>query len=57
MDELEGYNTDWLKTVRGQSRCVLKPKTTQEVSGIGFSIYLGIMYPSYLKGVRFFKRE
>jgi len=31
-DELNGYNTDWLNTVRGQSKIVLKPKTTEEVA-------------------------
>ena len=31
---LQGYNTDWLKTVRGQSKIVLRPKSTQEVSAI-----------------------
>lgn len=33
-NELEPYNTDWLETVRGQSKVVLKPKTTEEVSNI-----------------------
>lgn len=33
-DEVAGYNTDWLRTVRGQSRCVLKPRDTQEVSAL-----------------------
>lgn len=33
-DELEGYNTDWLGTVRGSSAVLLKPKTTEEVSKI-----------------------
>jgi len=33
-DELNGYNTDWLKTVRGQSKIVLKPKTTQEMAEV-----------------------
>ncbi|XP_023323293.1 D-2-hydroxyglutarate dehydrogenase, mitochondrial [Eurytemora carolleeae] len=33
-DELEGYNVDWLRTVKGQSRCVLKPRSTEEVSEI-----------------------
>ncbi|KAK3105299.1 hypothetical protein FSP39_021859 [Pinctada imbricata] len=32
--ELSGYNTDWLKTCRGNSQVVLRPKTTEEVSGI-----------------------
>ena len=31
-DEVSGYNTDWLRTVRGQTRCVLRPRDTQEVS-------------------------
>ena len=26
-----GYNIDWLRTVKGQSKVVVKPKTTQEV--------------------------
>ncbi|XP_076035373.1 D-2-hydroxyglutaric acid dehydrogenase [Oratosquilla oratoria] len=30
-NELEGYNTDWLRTVRGVSSVVLKPRTTEEV--------------------------
>ena len=29
---IQGYNTDWLNTVRGQSKIVLKPKTTEEVA-------------------------
>lgn len=33
-DELETYNTDWLKTVRGNSQVLLRPKTTEEVSAI-----------------------
>ncbi|CAG0914616.1 unnamed protein product [Notodromas monacha] len=32
--DLEKYNVDWLKTVRGKSACVLKPRTTKEVSEI-----------------------
>ncbi|XP_060074111.1 D-2-hydroxyglutarate dehydrogenase, mitochondrial-like [Ylistrum balloti] len=32
--EIEGYNTDWLKTCRGCSELVLRPKTTEEVSAI-----------------------
>lgn len=32
--ECEGYNVDWIKNVRGYSQCVLKPKTTKEVSEI-----------------------
>uniref|UniRef100_A0A0B7BJ06 D-2-hydroxyglutarate dehydrogenase, mitochondrial n=1 Tax=Arion vulgaris TaxID=1028688 RepID=A0A0B7BJ06_9EUPU len=33
-DELVAYNTDWLKTVRGESKVLLRPKTTEEVSAI-----------------------
>ncbi|CAG9814444.1 unnamed protein product [Phaedon cochleariae] len=33
-DECEGFNVDWIKNVRGYSRCILKPKTTEEVSKI-----------------------
>nr|CAH7759828.1 unnamed protein product [Callosobruchus chinensis] len=33
-DECMGYNVDWSKSVRGYSSCVLKPKTTDEVSKI-----------------------
>lgn len=33
-EDLDFYNTDWIKTVKGQSGCVLKPKTTDEVSEI-----------------------
>lgn len=32
--ELTGYNTDWLKTCRGSSQVLLRPKTTDEVSSI-----------------------
>lgn len=32
--EAEGYNIDFARTVRGKSRVVLKPKTTEEVSEI-----------------------
>jgi len=32
--EVSGYNEDWLRTVRGSSRCVLKPRDTAEVSEI-----------------------
>nr|XP_039266939.1 D-2-hydroxyglutarate dehydrogenase, mitochondrial-like [Styela clava] len=31
---IESYNVDWLNTVRGQSKVLLKPKTTEEVSKI-----------------------
>lgn len=33
-EECEGYNIDWVKMVRGNSRLVLKPRTTEEVSEI-----------------------
>merc|ERR1712038_1480680 len=33
-DEVSGYNTDWLRTVRGQTKCVLRPRDTQEVSSL-----------------------
>lgn len=33
-EDIEGYNVDWLGSVRGQSECVLKPKTTEEISKI-----------------------
>ncbi|KAG7199803.1 hypothetical protein KM043_000465 [Ampulex compressa] len=33
-EECDGYNIDFAKTVRGNSRLVLKPKTTREVSEI-----------------------
>lgn len=33
-DECEGYNIDLAKTVRGTSRLILKPKTTEEISAI-----------------------
>jgi len=29
---VDGYNEDWLRTVRGASRCVLRPRDTGEVS-------------------------
>ncbi|XP_050425609.1 D-2-hydroxyglutarate dehydrogenase, mitochondrial-like isoform X2 [Adelges cooleyi] len=32
--ELVPYNVDWLKSVSGYSKCVLKPKTTEQVSQI-----------------------
>lgn len=32
--DLEFWNTDWLKTVKGQSKIILKPKTTEEISKI-----------------------
>lgn len=32
--DVEAYNVDWLRSVRGFSKCVLKPKTTEEVSAI-----------------------
>lgn len=33
-DMLVGYNTDWLKTVKGNSKLTLLPKTTDELSSI-----------------------
>ncbi|CAH1775670.1 unnamed protein product [Owenia fusiformis] len=33
-DEIAGYNTDWLRIVKGASQVLLKPKTTKEVSAI-----------------------
>ncbi|XP_044751509.1 D-2-hydroxyglutarate dehydrogenase, mitochondrial [Coccinella septempunctata] len=33
-NECLGYNTDWIKANRGYSRCVLKPKSTDEVAAI-----------------------
>ncbi|XP_065351405.1 D-2-hydroxyglutarate dehydrogenase, mitochondrial isoform X1 [Cloeon dipterum] len=33
-DDLESFNTDWLRTARGNSSVVLKPKSTEEVSEI-----------------------
>jgi hypothetical protein len=32
--DLEKYNVDWLKSVRGRSHCALKPRNTREVSEI-----------------------
>ncbi|XP_034236299.1 D-2-hydroxyglutarate dehydrogenase, mitochondrial-like isoform X2 [Thrips palmi] len=34
VSDVEAYNVDWLHSVRGSSQCVLKPKTTEEVSAI-----------------------
>ncbi|KAL3861470.1 hypothetical protein ACJMK2_007504 [Sinanodonta woodiana] len=34
VNELDGFNTDWLKTCRGSSQVVLRPKTTEEVSAL-----------------------
>lgn len=33
-DDLKGYNTDWMDKYHGKSKCVLRPRTTQEVSDI-----------------------
>lgn len=33
-EDLEAYNIDWLRTVHGQSKLVLKPSSTAEVSAI-----------------------
>ncbi|EJU01982.1 hypothetical protein DACRYDRAFT_15938 [Dacryopinax primogenitus] len=44
--DLEGYNTDWMGKYIGGSRCVLTPKTTEEVSkamGYCFERGLGVV--------------
>ncbi|CAO1633166.1 unnamed protein product [Sympodiomycopsis kandeliae] len=33
-DELDGYNQDWMNKYKGQSQCVIKPKTTQELANV-----------------------
>ncbi|XP_046451925.1 D-2-hydroxyglutarate dehydrogenase, mitochondrial-like [Daphnia pulex] len=33
-NDLSGYNVDWMHSVRGSSRLVLRPKTTEEVGAI-----------------------
>mmetsp|Transcript_58399 Transcript_58399/g.92739 ORF Transcript_58399/g.92739 Transcript_58399/m.92739 type:complete len:533 (-) Transcript_58399:175-1773(-) len=33
-DEADAFNTDWLKTVRGQSKVVVRPANTEEVSKV-----------------------
>ena len=33
-NDLDGFNTDWLKKYKGNSSLVLRPKTTSEVSKI-----------------------
>ncbi|KAF2768724.1 hypothetical protein EJ03DRAFT_328031 [Teratosphaeria nubilosa] len=33
-DDLEGFNADWMKKYRGQTRLVLKPESTEQVSKI-----------------------
>jgi (R)-2-hydroxyglutarate---pyruvate transhydrogenase len=33
-DDLEAYNSDWMRKYRGQTKLVVKPKTTEEVSKI-----------------------
>ncbi|KAK0087587.1 hypothetical protein PV326_005133 [Microctonus aethiopoides] len=33
-NECLGYNIDWIKMVRGNSKLILKPKTTEEISAI-----------------------
>lgn len=33
-DDLEAYNIDWMRKYRGQTRLVIKPKTTEEVSKV-----------------------
>lgn len=33
-DDLEAYNSDWMRKYRGHARLVIKPKTTEEVSKV-----------------------
>lgn len=33
-DELVGFNTDWMRSYRGQAQVVLRPKNTDEVSAL-----------------------
>ncbi|KDN38642.1 putative DLD2-D-lactate dehydrogenase [Tilletiaria anomala UBC 951] len=33
-DELDGYNNDWMDKYHGKSQCVIKPKSTKEVSKV-----------------------
>jgi FAD/FMN-containing dehydrogenase len=33
-DDIEGFNSDWMRKYRGHTKLVLKPKTTEEVSKI-----------------------
>lgn len=33
-DDTQGYNIDWMRSFRGFSNVVLRPKTTEEVSAI-----------------------
>ncbi|KAF0313467.1 D-2-hydroxyglutarate dehydrogenase, mitochondrial [Amphibalanus amphitrite] len=33
-EDLDGYNTDWLRSVRGASQLVLRPRSTEEVSAV-----------------------
>jgi (R)-2-hydroxyglutarate---pyruvate transhydrogenase len=33
-DDLEAYNSDWMRKYRGQTKLVVKPKTTEEVSKV-----------------------
>ena len=39
---LEAYNVDWLSTVRGSSRVVLRPKTTEPPTYVYIYIYIYI---------------
>ena len=34
VSELDAYNVDWMRTVRGQARVVLRPSTTEQVSAV-----------------------
>ncbi|XP_037068173.1 D-2-hydroxyglutarate dehydrogenase, mitochondrial-like [Pollicipes pollicipes] len=33
-EDLDGYNTDWMRSVRGASQLVLRPRSTAEVSAV-----------------------
>ena len=33
-EDLEGYNSDWMRKYRGQARLVLRPQTTEQVSQV-----------------------
>ena len=43
-EDIEGYNVDWMSSVRGQSECVLKPRTTEEVSRILVALKIVTMF-------------
>ena len=33
-DDLDKYNETWLRTSKGNSKCVVRPKNTEEVSSV-----------------------